>query len=125
MTPIRCVLLEVARRETNDTDGGGTITFPVYRHPETGQELRWSQAPVGAMAYTDPSFGAGPDGKCLMVKVPANPDGSGEATWIVDDKRHAWQRSGTPPDATAHPSIFINQPHGWHGWLENGYLRDA
>jgi Family of unknown function (DUF6527) len=36
-----------------------------------------------------------------------------------------WEVTGTAPAITASPSIWHNQPHGWHGWVRNGELVSA
>jgi hypothetical protein len=33
-----------------------------------------------------------------------------------------WTRTGEAPNITLTPSIFINKPTGWHGWLREGKL---
>ena len=88
------------------------------------------RAPAGAMWYADWLNKAwkGPDGRCLNVRCPARPDGTGVADWLVDgpsednNKPPVWTRTGVPPRVTAHPSIFVRRPHGFHGWLKNGVL---
>lgn len=87
-----------------------------------------ARAPAGAMWYADwMPHTKGPDGRCLVVRCPALPDGSGVSDWMPDgpstsNPAPAWTRTGTPPDVTAHPSIFVSAPHGFHGWLRDGYL---
>jgi hypothetical protein len=128
MTPIRCFMLEPTAREVSE-DG---VTTPVYRRADTGEEMTWWAAPVGAMMYADLwecNF-RGPDGHVLVVKVPSEADGSGSTTWVIDgpSRDHGagtWQRTGTPPNVTANPSIFINPPNGFHGWLRDGEIIKA
>ena len=53
------------------------------------------------------------------------PDG-GE--WITTQKARGgghWTVTGTPPLITVSPSIWHNQPDGWHGWIRDGALVDA
>ena len=55
----------------------------------------------------------------------ALPDG-GE--WITTQKASGggyWTVTGTPPDITATPSVWHNQPAGWHGWVRGGMLEGA
>jgi hypothetical protein len=97
----------------------------LYRRADTGElHTLWSgDAPVGAMwnaAYLTPKH-AGPDGMCLMVRTPGG-------DWGMDmpsTQGRPWDRTGTPPNITANPSILIyganNQP-AYHGWLRSGKL---
>lgn len=86
------------------------------------------RAPAGAMWYADwMPFTAGPDGRCLVVRCPRNPDGSGVSDWLPDGpstthSAPAWTRAGVPPKVTAMPSIFVHAPDGFHGWLRDGVL---
>lgn len=106
----------------------------IYRSAETGEECLLQEAPVGAMWYADwlkiseeqvyeqPGHFIGPDGHCLVVQLP------GEWEWCVDGPASGgggWTRTGTPPEVTASPSVWANAPHGWHGWLRDGYLVEA
>jgi Family of unknown function (DUF6527) len=53
------------------------------------------------------------------------PDG-GE--WITSQRASGggyWTVTGTVPDITASPSIWHNAPHGWHGWIRDGFLENA
>lgn len=36
-----------------------------------------------------------------------------------------WEVTGTPPRITATPSIWHDQPRGWHGWVRDGELVTA
>ena len=98
----------------------------IYRRTDTGEELVWRDAPAGAMIdchWMRPHW-RGPDGLCLMVKLPNG------CEWIVDgpaasqdDKSKAgWTRTGTPPNVTATPSILARD---YHGFLRDGVLVDA
>lgn len=86
---------------------------------ENGELITREDAPIGSMWYADWYRFCGPDGHCLVVKTP-----SGE--WIVDapasGKTTGWDRHGIPPNVTAKPSIWINKPDGYHGFLTDGYL---
>lgn len=84
------------------------------------------RAPAGAMWFADwmPNE-KGPDGRCLVLRCPANPDGSGVADWMVDGPStngNGWTRTGVPPKVTARPSIFVHMPNGFHGWLTDGVI---
>jgi hypothetical protein len=101
---------------------------PLYRRADTGERMTWWDAPIGAMAYVA-GLGAGPDGRTLMVKCPATPAERPDesTTWVIDrpsssGAQGGWTRTGIPPKITANPSIFINPPGGWHGWLRDGEL---
>lgn len=84
------------------------------------------RAPAGAMWFADwMPHTKGPDGRCLIVRCPARPDGTGVCDWMVDGPStngDGWTRTGTPPKVTAHPSIFVHAPSGFHGWLRDGVL---
>lgn len=79
-------------------------------------------APAGAMWVADwiePGDGwTGPDGLCLMLRLPDGTD------WMIDGPTRSgggWSRTGTPPQITANPSIAAP---GYHGWLRDGVLSD-
>jgi hypothetical protein len=111
--------------------------------PTAGQRWARREMPIGAMYdmwyYKDWGEMQGPDGICLIVKMP----GGGE--WFVDgrannctkpdDKVHkCWVRVGDPKTGYVHVSkegntcdagagsIWMNAPNGWHGFLYRGYL---
>lgn len=79
-------------------------------------------APAGAMWVADwvePGDGwTGPDGLCLMLRLPDGHD------WMIDGPARSgggWTRTGTPPQITARPSIASPR---YHGWLTDGVLSD-
>jgi hypothetical protein len=86
------------------------------------------RAPAGAMWFADwMPYSKGPDGRCLVVRCPADPDGSGVSDWMPDgpsltNPAPAWQRTGEPPRVTVTPSIFVSPPAGFHGFLTAGEL---
>jgi len=92
----------------------------------TNGDLALPAAPAGAMWFADwMPHTKGPDGRCLVVRCPARPDGSGVADWMVDGPSTngpGWTRTGEPPNVAANPSIFISAPDGFHGWLRDGVL---
>lgn len=75
----------------------------LYLRSDTGEETTLRDAPDGAMWNADwMPFSLGPDGMCLVVKVP------GGAQWMIDSEasnctrpgdseHHCWVRHGTPP----------------------------
>ena len=100
----------------------------LYNNAVRGVLCKLSEAPVGAMWFTDwmanhgskywHERGGGPH---LIVMTPA-----GE--WDTDmpaNNGDGWERSGIPPLVTAHPSIGIGNPYRYHGWLRHGKLVDA
>jgi hypothetical protein len=77
---------------------------------------------VGAMIFREhpvEQFHGRVDQPHLMV---ACPDGIWCADCPESDGPGLWTRTGEPPNVTVTPSIFINRPTGWHGWLTNGEL---
>ncbi|HXF71498.1 MAG TPA: hypothetical protein VNO79_02680 [Actinomycetota bacterium] len=98
----------------------------IYRRADTGEEVTLGEAPPGAMWYADWMGRRGPDGHCLAVKLPGGFD------WLVDypamGTDQPWQRTGTPPDVTASPSIGVPDGHGgyrYHGFLRAGWLEEV
>lgn len=100
---------------------------PIYRLPD-GSEFTFRHsfgmcAPPGTMIrarwydeYTDQP------GESWLVALP----GGGE--WITTQKASGggyWEITGIPPAITVSPSIWHNQPHGWHGFIRGGILQDA
>jgi hypothetical protein len=90
----------------------------VRRRPLPGA----APAPAGAMWIADwiPKGDAwtGPDGRCLMLRLPDGHD------WMIDGPSRSggkWERTGEPPQITARPSILSP---GYHGWLTDGVLSD-
>lgn len=118
----------------------------LYRRSDTGELTAIHEAPAGAMWFADWWLprSAGPDGHCLVVKIPYRTDGSGTWDWMVDsrasnctkpeDKEHrCWVRHGEPPNITvdkngntcAAGAGSIMPDGGWHGFLRNGVLIQA
>jgi hypothetical protein len=126
MDPIKCFMLV----PTGLFEKRGESDLPLYRREDTGETMTWWEAPAGAMMYADHwhETQRGPDGHLLAVRVPMFPGGKGTTNWIIDgpsseDKtRNGWDRKGTPPDIDVYPSVWINKPSGWHGWLKDGHL---
>ena len=121
----------------------------IYRRVGTGDRMLLEEAGPGAMWYADwmltedsPRW-RGPDGHCLIVKVPGkNPRGH---EWMVDgvanncgmlgDLIHkCWVRHGDPrtePVTVDKAGFTCNAGAGsilvpgWHGFLRNGELVEA
>lgn len=78
----------------------------IWRRVDTGAECTLRDAPAGAMWFAEwMSFHLGPDGRCLVVRLPNGMD------WLVDsrasnctkpdDTEHrCWVRHGEPPNVT-------------------------
>lgn len=111
----------------------------IYRCPEDNREMLLREAPPGAMWFADwmiqpNGWYRGPDGHCLIVKVPGNHD------WMVDsrannctlpnDNEHrCWVRHGLVPNITVDKNGLTCQAGAgsilvpnWHGHLRNGFL---
>ena len=94
----------------------------LYRGAPDGKlyTLRDPALPIGAMwdAEWMKHMGAGPDGLCLVLKLP------GGADWPmdVDNAGHRWNRDGIPPIITAAPSI--NHVGVYHGYVLAGVLSE-
>lgn len=162
--PIRCFFLEPTGRKTEprkcDCGCGETIDgVLIYRRTDTGEEMPLADAPAGAMWYADwyldgikntPDYQwyRGPDGRCLIVRVPNGRGGVHD--WSVDSRcsnctlpsdnvHKCWVRHGDPPNVTVDKngatcqagagSIGVwneNQTaYAWHGFLRNGHLVEA
>ena len=95
----------------------------LYKRADTGELMRLSMAPSGAMWHADwfPAVASrkmGPDGHFLVLRTPAG-------DWHVDGPSSSggfWQRKGEVPNVTATPSINITGATKYHGWLRNGVL---
>lgn len=118
----------------------------LYRSSDTGELTTIQDAPPGAMWYADwmlhgdnPIY-RGPDGHCLVVKLPNG------FTWMVDgdasnctdpeDFRRGghkcWVRHGTPPNIhvdkngkTCGAGAGSIQGGNYHGFLHHGELTDG
>jgi hypothetical protein len=98
----------------------------IYRLPDGTEFTTWGsdigKAPPGSMIrmpWADEHFGRG---ESWMVILP---DGG---TWITTQSATGggyWEVTGTPPLIDVSPSIFHNQPHGWHGFIQHGELIPA
>lgn len=120
------------------------LTRRVYRVAATidgaelavGAETTLEDAPPGAQWYADwmGPWAQGPDGRCLIVRLPDGHD------WMVDaeatnctrkgDTSHrCWIRHGTPPlvtvdkdGETCHAGAGSIATPGYHGFLQAGIL---
>jgi len=97
----------------------------IYRLPDGTEFINWGSAkdvPPGTMIRIPWYDKAGRPGEAWQVWLP---DGG---TWITTQGATGggfWEVSGTPPNITVSPSIWHNQPNGWHGWVRDGELVDA
>jgi len=84
---------------------------PVMRRTDTGETMQFREAPPGAMWYADwmliegSDFCRGPDGHCLVVRLPNGNDWmidarSSNCTLPDDDGHKCWVRHGAPPNIT-------------------------
>lgn len=100
---------------------------PVYRLPD-GAEFTFSRslgmvAPAGTMvrvSWFDDFAPGGGESWCVAL-----PDGGDWITTQAARRGGQWAVTGTPPLITVSPSIWNNQPNGWHGWIRDGRLVDA
>jgi hypothetical protein len=103
-----------------EADTWQLATHRLYMRQDTGVTLTLREAEPG-MLWDAPWLLAmpnyrGPDGRSLVMRLP---DG-GE--WTIDGPSTngpGWERTGTPPQITARPSILSP---GYHGWLTDGVL---
>lgn len=99
----------------------------LYSGAPDGELVTLEGAPVGAMWFAPwyEDHHKGPDGRCLMVKTPG---GDWSPDFKASNSGTPWERSGTPPNVTATPSIGQMNPDGsfrYHGWLRDGQLVPA
>jgi hypothetical protein len=112
----------------------------ILRRTDTGEEFGSRSVPVGGVIecwwLADRPVYAGPDGRCLQVKLPDGHD------WIIDsrannctmpddDVHKCWVRHGRPEDGTLHVD---KQGHtcaagagsiatgSFHGFLHHGHI---
>lgn len=111
----------------------------LFERSDTGELVTLRDAPPGALWYADwmPSGYKGPDGHCLVCRLPNGHD------WMIDSKasnctrpnepHKCWIRTGTPPDihvgkdgdtcsAGAGSIIAGEGAKQWHGFLHHGQL---
>lgn len=109
-------------RPFTDADPRQLFRSSLYRRVDGGSDV-WPlrELPAGAVYHAwwmPPSFGAGPDGKVWVVKLP------GGHEWTAYGKSSQgspWTVTGTIPAITARPSIAAPT---YHGWLTDGVLSD-
>lgn len=70
-----------------------------------------------------PESGAGKHGEISGVPhtFVCTPDGPADLD-APSNNGDGWIISGEMPKLTASPSIWMNHPHGWHGYLRDGFL---
>lgn len=140
----KCFFLEDTGRTRHVDLGhispGASREEPIYKRSDAGEETTLYDAPPGAMWFADwllPFEKPGSDGHVLVVRLPNGRE------WVVDgrcsnctmpkDNVHkCWVRHGTPPlvtvDKNGHTcaagagSILSGD---WHGFLQNGELRQC
>lgn len=89
--------------------------------------LRIIDAPEGSYKDTQPGD---------MWRWPRQ-DKDGQEAWVImlpggrawwttyEAADGGWDVTGEPPAITVTPSIWVNRPEGWHGWIRDGQLVDA
>jgi len=96
----------------------------VYRLPDGTEFILWGslqEAPPGAMVrvpWADRHFG----GESWLIILP---DGGSWVTTQAATGGGKWTVTGTPPRITVSPSIWHNQPDGWHGFIRDGVMEPA
>jgi hypothetical protein len=139
--PTKCAYCDYVFLPTDEWQRGMHL---IYTSSRNGERTTTERAPLGAMWYADwlSDFHKGPDGHCLMVRVPGNDsrgrpyhhdwcvDGRASNCTLPEDTEHrCWVRHGVPPKVTvdkngktcAAGAGSIATP-GWHGYLRNGML---
>lgn len=119
--PVKCA----CGYEFADDDEWQQNVYRLFARSDGGEAVTIRDAPPGAMWWADwldgrswtskfhVERGGGPH---LIVQTPGG-------QWDIDSKSlngEGWQRTGTPPDITATPSIVAGKYHGRlrDGWLE-------
>jgi Family of unknown function (DUF6527) len=105
---------------------------PIFRRPDGVEFINWGSPkdiPPGTMIRVPWYDGHGKRelklGELNEAWQVWLPDGG---TWITTQEASGggyWTVTGTPPLITVSPSIFHNQPDGWHGFIRNGQLEPA
>lgn len=133
---------ETVRHETKDENGKviGWGDEPLYRRTDTGEKMLLRNAPAGAIYFADwygdcirhqlefPIIVVLPDGTRHM------PDRRASNCTLPEDNEHfCWVIHGEPPMLTidkagrtcrAGAGSLVGH-RGWHGFLENGILREC
>lgn len=96
----------------------------IYRMPDGRVFTNWGQTPkpIGAMIripWYDRHGNGGESWLCIL------PDGGQWITTQTATGGGSWQVSGTPPKITVSPSIWHDQPGGWHGHIRDGVMEPA
>jgi hypothetical protein len=131
--PVACA----CGRPFTDDDNRQVFTDTIYKRTDTGASMPLRDAPPGAMwdAWWLKRIAEGPDGRCLIVKLPNGNDwtidGQASNCTMPDDHQqklhHCWVRHGEPPNITVDKngvtcaagagSILSGD---YHGFLVNG-----
>jgi Family of unknown function (DUF6527) len=120
-------MCEHCRHPFPDLAGWQRNDDAIYRLPE-GDEFVFRRslgmcAPPGTIIRADwYDEYAGQPGESWLVALP---DGGDWLTTQAASGGGYWTVTGTAPALTATPSIWHNSPHGWHGWLRDGFLEPA
>lgn len=101
-------------------DEGSKRYWPqrLYRNIHTGEEYTLRDAPLGAMWHTDYTGHFGPDGKCLVVRIPKRHD------WLVDSRA---SNCDSPckycrvPYHSHKTETCTNPGDGQHHWTKGAY----
>lgn len=121
-----------------DSDSWMRFDEEIMRRQDTGEELTRRDAPPGAMWFADwmlsenSNLFRGPDGHCLLVKLPNGNDWMIDApasncTMPSDFDHKCWVRRGVPPNITINKDGLTCAAGGgsiqsgnYHGFLVNG-----
>lgn len=134
MAGTKCYLVVDSGKDVTD----GPSTYSVFRRVDTGEEKRLSEFGPGAMwdahwMHDVPDW-CGPDGKCIVVRLPDGTDWhidgrASNCTMPKDNKHRCWVRHGDPPNLTVDKNGVtckagagsIQTKH-YHGFLRDGVL---
>lgn len=117
--------------EDPDSPEDGETVYLIPQDEGPPKRVTWTDAPLGAMRHAPELDGEypGPDGMCVVVKIPEYPDGSGQYDWYIDgpdrDGKRVWERQGEVPLVTVPEKVSVRYPHGWAGFLRMGFLETS
>lgn len=103
----------------------------IFRMPDGTEFQFWGAfgkcAPVGAMVRAEwaDEFYKHRHPQQVDAWIVALLDGGEWVTSQAASGGGYWTVEGTPPDITVAPSIWHNQPSGWHGFIRAGELVNA
>lgn len=134
---MKCFLLEGTGRMTEFING---VSSPVLRRIDTGEEMIWHDAPIGAIRRAEYLEGVkecvGLDGKSYVIKTPGGDwqvDCRASNCTMPNDNIHkCWCRHGEAPNFTVDKNgntcsagAGSIQMGSYHGFLINGELTDC